>query len=90
MNQTALIQKTKREKMAEERQKQKEIEEMKSVTFHPKILCRKQKSKISKIPVQERLYEYNTVSKQKLKEAEIEYSNQLTSQCTFRPKIDQK
>ena len=88
--QLASLQKTKREKMAQGMKELREKEEMKQVTFRPKIIHRKKDTTSFNIPIHDRLHEYKVMAKQRLKLAKIEFTNEMQKECTFRPQINKK
>ena len=92
MYQTAMIKKKQKEKIADEKRRDREIEELKSATFKPEInhVPRPFYFENFKMKADERLYHLASVAQEKMQKAMASSFLRDLEECTFHPKIDNK
>jgi len=97
MYNTAMAKKRQKDRIAKEKQRLREIEEMQYATFHPETNHNRRNSLLSRITkiaengkAQDRLYKNAVEIQEKLESAKMEFLVKQRDSCPFMPKINNK
>jgi len=90
MHEESIKRKQTKERLSEERKRQKYIEDMKESTFHPKINHYKQRSIDCNIKPQERLFKQANSIQRKIMKTKFEQTVKFKKSFTFKPRTNQQ